>query len=363
MADTRSPLSTFEGQRAQIRAVTLSHGVIRPNLVDAVDFMPALTVTRVPEFDNETDALIFETFDGVNGRMSYTQSNQGLLEALIMDRDPTVERILVDPARMKQFQLFANLKGQDGNIKGSYLIHTCKIVGNPFTSTVKEGAKASVEFEAINAYQLRGLGLLYTRATKAEAPETMPTSPVLGTTSTGGTLVPDTYYIRITAVTASGETAGSNEAAVEVPAGTNTNIISVTLPVVAGDVTGHNVYVSNRSNDEKFVAVDVTTSYDILALPSPTSAKVPNIDSTGAPQMSGDKDISSGAITLDKAAYKFPNTGLDYMLIMKNGSVVASPNKVASEDNFWFNAAGTTFNLRTPAADAEWWDIFTAYTL
>lgn len=363
MADTRAPLSTFEGQRAQIRAVTKSHGVIRPNLVDAVDFTPALTVTRVPEFDNETDALIFKTFDGVNGRMSYTQSNQGLLEALVMDRDPTVEQILVDPANMQPFQLFANLKGQDGNIKGSYLIHSAQVVGNPFTSTIKEGAKSVVEFEAINAYQLRGLGLLYTRATKSEAPETTPTQPVVGTSTTGGTLVPDTYYLRITAVTASGETKGSNEAAIVIPAGTNTNIISVTLPAIAGDVTGHNVYCWNRSNNALFVAVDATTSYDILALPSPTSAKVPNVDTSGAPQMSGDKDISSLAITLDKAAYKFPNTGLDYMLVMKNGEVIASPNKVASEDNFWFNAAGTTFNIRTAPADDERWDIFTAYTL
>lgn len=362
--DTRSPLSTFEGQRAQIRAVTLSHGVIRPNLVDAVDFTPALTVTRVPEFDNETDALIFNTFDGVNGRISYTQSNQGLLEALIMDRDPSVEQILVDPAKMSPFQMFANLKGQDGNVKGSYLIHSAKISGNPFTSTIKEGAKSVVEFEAINAFQLRGLGILYTRITAGTAPAGPPSQPVVAAGATGGALSDDTYYIQITAVTATGESTPSNEAQVELTAGTAVQKITVTTPAPAGSITGYNVYAWNRSNGALFVANDAGGStYDILALPSPTSAKPPTEDTTGAFQATGDKQFTAGAATLDKAAYKFPNTGLDYLVVMKNGEVVATPNKVATQDDFWFNAAGTTFNVRSTPADTDRWDIFTAYTL
>lgn len=362
--DTRSPLSTFEGQRAQIRAITNSHGIIRPNLVDAVDFAPTLTVTRVPEFDNETDALIFTTFDGANGRMSYTQSNQGLLEALIMDRNPTVERILVDPAKMSTFELIANLKGQDGNIKGSYLVHTCKIAGNPFTSTIKEGAKSVIEFEAITAFQQRGLGILYTRATAGTAAEGPPAQPVVVAGPTGGALSDDTYYIQITALTATGETIASNEAQLELTAGTAAQKITVTTPAPAGSILTYNVYVSNRSNGAIFVANDAGGStYDILALPSPTSVRPPTVDTTGSPQISGDKTFTAGAITLDNAAYKYPNTGLDYLLVKKNGQVIASPNKVATQDDFWFNVAGTTFNVRNTPADNDWWDIFTSYTL
>ena len=42
MGVTRSPLSIFRGKLAQIRAVTNSHGAIRPNMVDNVDWNPTL---------------------------------------------------------------------------------------------------------------------------------------------------------------------------------------------------------------------------------------------------------------------------------------------------------------------------------
>ena len=359
--DTQSPLSTFEGQRAAIRAVTKSHGVIRPNMVDAVDFSRALTVTRVPEYDNETDALIFSTFDGANGRMAYTQSNQGQVEALLMDADPAVAQILVDPAKYQPFQLFANLKGQDGNVKGSWLVHSCSITGNPVTGTIKEGQKGVVEFEAINAFELQGLQLLYTRATNGVAPQGPPAQPALATLATGGALSDDTYYVRITAVTPVGESTASNEAAIELTVGTAVQLINVTLPALSGSVTGHNVYISNRSNDERFVGTSATTLLAVTALPSPTSAKVPSADTTGVYVASGDKTITAESITLDNAAHQFVQNGLDYLLILKNGVVVASPNKVADTDDFFFNAAGTTFNWRNTPTDTDVWELFTAF--
>lgn len=361
MGITRSPLSIFRGKNAQIRGVTLNYGSIRPNMVDAVDFTPSFTMNRIPEFDNPVDALIYTTFDGGNGKMGYTSSNQGQIEALLMDVDPTVETIYVNPAGLKNFTLFANLKGQDGKIKGSYLLNTCTPVGNPFTSTIKEGSKQSIDFEYINGYLFLGMAILHTRVRTATVPATVPAQPVVVQAATGGSLSDDTYYVRITAVTAAGETEGSNEAMVEVTAGTAVQKITVTLPAIAGDVTGHNVYVANRSNSARFVATDATTSYDILALPASTSAAVPNTNSTAAPQVANDKALSSDKITLDIAAFKVPQTGLDYAMIMKNGEVIASPDNPATEDNFFFNVAGTEFELRTAAAANDHYDLFTLY--
>jgi len=361
MGVTRTPLSIFRGKNAQLRCVTKSHGAIRPGMVDAVDFNNVLTMNRIPEFDNPVDALVYTTFDGGNGKISYTVNNQGQIQALVMDTDPTVEEIFVNPADMKTFTVFANLKGLDGKIKASYLLNTCTPVGNPWTSTVKEGAKQTLDFEYINGYYFAGLGILYTRARSATGPLGPPSQPVVAAGATGGALSDDTYYIRITQVTAAGESNGSNEAMVELTAGTAVQKITVTLPAISGSVTGHNVYVSNRSNDARYVATDATTSYDITALPSITAAACPNDDTTGAPQVANDKAFSSDKVILDIAAFKIPQTGLDYALIMKNGEVIASPDNPATQDDFFFNAAGTEFELRVTPSAGDHYDLFTLY--
>ena len=89
MGNTRTPLSIFRGKNAQIRGVTLNYGAIRPNMVDA---------------------LVYTTFDGGSGKLGYTVSNQGQIESLLMDADPDVETIYVNPAALRNFTMFANLK-------------------------------------------------------------------------------------------------------------------------------------------------------------------------------------------------------------------------------------------------------------
>lgn len=68
-----------------------------------------------------------------------------------------------------------------------------------------------------------------------------PGAPTSGTADTGGTLVPGTYSYRISAVDEYGETlAGAADTQV-VPAGTNTNVVTLTWTPVAG-ADGYNVY-------------------------------------------------------------------------------------------------------------------------
>ncbi len=365
---TRSPLTIFTGQRAQIRGVTQSHGVIRPNMVDAVDFNPTLTSHRVPEFDNLVDALTYQTFDGGQGKFSFTKSNQGQIEALMMDADPLVEEIYTNPSLFRPMTLFANMKGLDGKIKGSYLLQDCKVMGDPFTSTVKEGAKGSVDFEYINGFLFHGVGLLYTRARGSQAPVGTPAQPTLAATAVpAGSLSDDTYYVRIAAVTATGESAGSNETAIHLTGGTAIQEIDVTIPALAAPITSYNIYVSNRSNGERFAANDAVGGgvFVISSLPSATADKVSNIDTTGVYQAAGDKVFTTGgppeSVAFDQTAFQMAQTGLDYALVKKNGQTLATVDNPATEDTFLIDAAGNNFSIIGTPADNEWWDIFTPF--
>lgn len=360
----KTPLSIFTGQRSQIRLVSKSWGVARPSLVDAVDWTPNISTQTIMEFDNLTPALQFTTFDDVSGKISYPQNNQALVEAVLADWDPTQDEILVNPSNLQPFIAFANLKGLDGKIKGSYLLRSCLPTGNPWTSTVKEGAKRTLDFKALNAYLFHGLAIQYTRARGANTQQSAPAQPAVVSAGTGGFLGVDTYYVQLTAVTAAGETIASNEACVQVTAGA-VNKLTVTIPAIVAPVTAYNVYASNRSNGERFVAQTTALSYDITALPSTTSATTPRTNTSGMPSVAGDKILTLGggvySATLDKAAFKLPQSGLDYALIFKNGAEIASVDNPASEDTFAFNAAGDTFSVLDTAAPDSWYDLFTLY--
>jgi hypothetical protein len=362
MGKTRSPLSIFTGQEAQIRAVTLSHGVIRPNLVDGLDYTLKISGKEVPEFDNKQNALIYTTFDGATGKMSYTKSNQGQIEALLMDTDPSVEEIWVSPTEFKNFTVFENLKGLDGKIKGSVILQECHPTGDPFTSTVKDAQKGGLDFMFINAHRFMGLAIQHIRARAGVVLIGVPASPTLGTATTGGFLAPSTYYVRITAITADGESQGSTEVDIVVPTGTSTNVINVTTPAPAGSIVSYNIYVSDRSNGERFAGNDGGSSaFVVTNLPASSDESCPNIDTTGAFQAPGDIEFAGNTITLPKAAFAMPQNGMQYALIMKNGEVVADPVNPATGDDFYFNAAGTAFAVGTTPASKDYWDIFTLY--
>ena len=362
MQNTRSPLSASIGQLAQIRVVSQSHGIIRPNMVTGVDWTPKISGKEIAEFDNVENALIYTTFDGATGKMAYEQSNQGLMEALLMDTDPSAAQVWTCPTQFKPFTYFENWKGPDGKIKGSALLKECHVTGDPFTSTVKEAAKGTLDFMFKNAHRFLGLAIQYVRARANTGPAGQPTILGLSTTTTGGFLAPETYYFRITAVTAVGESQGSIEQAIVVPVGTSTNLITVTTPSPAGSITSYNVYGWDRSNGERYIGKDAGLgSLVVTALPISSAVPCPNLDSTGCFQAPEDLIFAGNTITLPQPAFAVPATGLQYALICKNGYPVADPINPAGVDDFYFNAAGTTFSVGTTPAATDWWDIFTLY--
>lgn len=78
------------------------------------------------------------------------------------------------------------------------------------------------------------------------APITSPAAPTL-TSSAGGTLAATTYYVKITYVTAAGETLASGETSLAVAAN---NVLGVTSPAAQAGATGYNVYVSTATGTE-----------------------------------------------------------------------------------------------------------------
>lgn len=365
MSNAKLPVSIYTGQRSQVRIVSRSYGVGDPALVQGVDFAPNISNTIVLAFNSLVPVINYTTFDDVTAKMSYEQNNQAIIEALMMDYDQTQDEVMVNPAGLVPFVLYANLKGQDGKIKGSYLLRSCRATGNPFTSTVKEGAKRTLDIKALNAYYFHGLGISYARLRGTKVIQAPPAQPTVAQAGAGGFLTADTYYTQLTAVTAAGETIPSNEQMTQIIAG-STNKLTVTIPAIVAPVTAYNVYVWNRSNGEIFaVQATIAGPQDVLTLPAATAARPPVQNTSGMPAVTGDiimtlaAGIWSG--TLPLAAFKLPQTGLDYVVIMKNGSEIANIDQPASEDTFAFDTAGAVFNVLDANGDNDWWDIFTLY--
>ncbi len=76
--------------------------------------------------------------------------------------------------------------------------------------------------------------------------------PVAATLSqvSGGSLSARTYYVRVTYVNASGETAPSFESSISITNGTNHNLLKVTSPPAYGGATAYNVYASTAPGVE-----------------------------------------------------------------------------------------------------------------
>lgn len=76
------------------------------------------------------------------------------------------------------------------------------------------------------------------------APVASPAAPILAYSTTGGTLLPGSYYYILSAYTGSNnqETAALAAALISVPTGTSTNSITVTMPALPAGATGWNVY-------------------------------------------------------------------------------------------------------------------------
>jgi hypothetical protein len=363
--NSQSPNTVFLGQNGQVRVVSRSHGAIRPNMVQSVDYTPKGTIKQVDEWDNPEPALLYQTFDGGSGKVSVDINNQAQVEAFLMDRDATAApAFTLDPANNKPFTLAINHKGLDGVVKGFSLLKGCLAQPMTFSGAIKDGAKGEIAFQFLNGYRGLGLALQYNRANLGIAQTATPSAPTASNSTTTGFLVAGTYYIRIVAKTAVGDSLPSPEYGVVVPAGTATNKLTVTTPAPSGSVLTYDVYISNRSGGERFVGNDAgASSLAITNLPALTAAACPTENTSASPVCTDDMILASSpyAITFPRPVHFDDRTGLGYALVMKNGVIVASPNHVADVGEFHIKSDGTQFILEGTPSAQDWWDIFTTY--
>jgi hypothetical protein len=100
------------------------------------------------------------------------------------------------------------------------------------------------------------------------------TAPTFGSAATtGGSLVASTtLYAVYTYKNANGETTASAEGTYTVPAGTNTNTITLTAPSLPSGATGINAYVGSASGAESFLGTSSDNTFVITALPAAGAA-------------------------------------------------------------------------------------------
>lgn len=110
-----------------------------------------------------------------------------------------------------------------------------------------------------------------------------PAAPSLSASTTGGTLVTGTVFVKLTLVDPAGETAASAEASIAVTGPTGS--VTVTSPPATGDATGYRIYASTTTGLEQLqnggTAVAIGTNYTIASIAAGAAAPTHNIAATG----------------------------------------------------------------------------------
>lgn len=106
-----------------------------------------------------------------------------------------------------------------------------------------------------------------------------PSNSAFATATTGGSLADGTYYYRVSAINALGETLASTETSQVVPAGTVTNTVTVNWGAVS-NATGYKVYGRTTGAELLIAAVGAVTTYVDTGSVTPAGA-LPVANTTG----------------------------------------------------------------------------------
>lgn len=120
-----------------------------------------------------------------------------------------------------------------------------------------------------------------------------PTNAAFSTASTGGSLVPATYYYRVSALGAAGETLASTETSQVVGAGTNTNTVTVNWAAVS-NATGYKVYGRATGAELLIATVGNVTTYIDTGSVTPAGALPASNTTGGSAGLSSDVAVAAG---------------------------------------------------------------------
>ncbi len=161
----------------------------------------------------------------------------------------------------------------------------------------------------------------FTSGTISFTPLVAPVQLASTTSTTGGSLAAATYYTKVTAITASGETTASNEESVTTTGTAST--VTVTWDSVPG-ATGYKIYVGTSANSEGvYASVGAVTTYDMTALPT-NSAAPPSVNTTGANSFSEAASMIQSAFTSPTFSVTFDSLHQAFMITTTATGVAAT---------------------------------------
>lgn len=157
-------METVIGTRTLLELVSASHGAIRVPLAQSFDYTPRFTERTIFEFDRSEAVLVVTTFDGVDIRFDYFDTDSKLVDSVLNDLDPGSDITLHDPSTLREFQVVLNMRSETtGLIFQSVLAHGCRVRGVSSAEPVREEARITIDAAAENVRRLKGAAILYTR--------------------------------------------------------------------------------------------------------------------------------------------------------------------------------------------------------
>jgi hypothetical protein len=171
-------------------------------------------------------------------------------------------------------------------------------------------------------------------------------TPVNGThttTTTGGTLVPGTYYYRVSATNALGETLASTETSKVVPAGTNTNTVTVVWGVVMG-ATGYKVY--GRTTGAELLMATIASGNTLLWLDAGSvgpAGALPTANSTGGVAVTGTAS-GANAISFGTSGQRLSLSPSANQYLSSNGTNILAASGIIIENALVASSSGLTSN-------------------
>lgn len=154
---------TVVGTRTKLELISVTHGSIRVPLAQSFDYTPNFTERTIFEFDNDEAALVVTSFDGVDIRYDYLDSDSKLVDAALNDLDPGATVTVHDPSVLTETNVIVNVRDESGLIFQSVIAKGVRVTGVSSTEPVREESTITVDGAATNVLRLKGAALLYSR--------------------------------------------------------------------------------------------------------------------------------------------------------------------------------------------------------
>jgi len=109
-------MEIVKGKKTKCSMISVLGEEARISLQQGLEFSPTTTEEQIPEFDNDEAAVIITTLDKYDASLTYLESSDEKMAAIIMGIPLTSEVVPVVAGRTKDVAWIANCKGDDGKV-------------------------------------------------------------------------------------------------------------------------------------------------------------------------------------------------------------------------------------------------------